>query len=103
MRTTPFKYHLVLLKHGRWAALKWFDGEGNEAEEYKGGRELDDLAKLCVFSPGPDSVRWQAGTNVNVSCDIVSQKKLASSRASSPRPHPRSRFSTHIRSMTLLS
>ena len=29
-------------------ALKWFDGDGNVAEEYEGGRELEDLIKLCV-------------------------------------------------------
>lgn len=43
-----------------WAplALKWFDAEGNEAEEYKGGRELDDLTKLCVSFP-PVLNEWE--------------------------------------------
>lgn len=29
-------------------ALKWFDGDGNVAEDYEGGRELEDLVKLYV-------------------------------------------------------
>jgi len=27
------------------SALKWFDGDGNVAEDYEGGRELEDLVK----------------------------------------------------------
>ena len=34
-------------------ALKWFGGDGNVAEEYEGGRELEDLVKLCVALSHP--------------------------------------------------
>ena len=27
------------------SALKWFGGDGNVAEDYEGGRELEDLVK----------------------------------------------------------
>ena len=30
-------------------ALKWFGPEGGDPEDYSGGRELDDFAKLYVF------------------------------------------------------
>jgi len=36
-------------------ALKWFDGDGNVAEDYEGGRELEDLVKLCVTFSHPPS------------------------------------------------
>ena len=28
--------------------MKWFGADGGEPEEYQGGREVLDLAKLCV-------------------------------------------------------
>ena len=36
-------------------ALKWFDGDGNFAEDYEGGRELEDLVKLSVAFIHPPS------------------------------------------------
>ena len=36
-------------------ALKWFDGDGNAAEEYEGGRELEDFIKLSVAFIHPPS------------------------------------------------
>lgn len=39
-------YVFVSLTHSSIAlALKWFDADGNFAEDYEGGRELEDLVK----------------------------------------------------------
>ncbi|KAF9643973.1 disulfide isomerase [Thelephora ganbajun] len=38
-----------------YPTLKWFDGDGNVAEDYEGGRELEDLVKFITDKTGVKS------------------------------------------------
>lgn len=60
--------------------MKWFSASGGEPEDYSGGREVNDLATLYVFSHSPTSVR------LLIPCVSVTEKSGVKSNIKPPPP-----------------
>lgn len=78
------------------SALKWFPANGGEPETYNGGREVLDLAALCV------SRTWSLSPVIELSPTAL-RRSLAQNLRSSHLHLPLSLSSTHTLSMKLPS